>query len=145
MSSFRRISRVLLPVSVMLLLSAFMFWSATNAQLIKAEPTTPTVNIASTNYEDVDLSYLSSHPEGFRGFPVATRGIVKFYASIYMYEDFWLQAQSNGKIPVVVSHAISLDYLICFRLFGLGIFRIVVHITFLVSQWCLYLQHFYPF
>jgi hypothetical protein len=46
LSSFRRISRVLLPVSVMLLLSAFMFWSATNAQLIKAEPTTPTVNIA---------------------------------------------------------------------------------------------------
>jgi hypothetical protein len=84
-----------------------MFWSTANVKLVQAETTTPTLGFASTSYTYVELSYLASHLEEFRGFPVATRGVVKFYASVYMYEDFWLQTlgQGSGKIPVVVRFA----------------------------------------
>lgn len=94
-------------LAVVPLLSAFMFWSPANVQLVHAETTTPTLGFASTSYTYVELSYLASHLEELRGFPVATRGVVKFYASVYMYEDFWLQTQGqgSGKIPVVVRFA----------------------------------------
>jgi hypothetical protein len=104
LSSLRRRSGALLLVAVALF-STFTFWSATTLQIIKAEPTTGTGGLVSTDYEYVDLTYLTSHPQVFKGFPVATRGVVKFSASVYMYEDFWLQAQSNEKIPVVVRFA----------------------------------------
>jgi hypothetical protein len=89
----------------MALFSTFMFWSATTLQNIKAEPTMGTGGLISTDYEYVDLTFLASHPQEFKGFPVATRGVVRFYATVYMYEDFCLQAQSNEKIPVVASFA----------------------------------------
>jgi hypothetical protein len=89
------------------LFSAFTFWPPADVQLVKAETATPTLGFASTSYKYVELSYLALHPEEFRGLPVATRGVVKFYASVYMYEDFWLQTQDQGggKIPVVVRFA----------------------------------------
>jgi hypothetical protein len=98
MSSFRRRSGALFLV-VVVLLSTFMFWSATNMQSVTAQ-TTSTVGSASA----VDLNYLASHLAEFKSFQVATRGIVKFYGSVYMYEDFWLQSQSQGsaRIPIVL-------------------------------------------
>lgn len=98
MSSPRRRLSALNLIAV-ILLSAFTLWSAPHTHLVKATP--------STNYEFAELSYLASHLKEFSGLPVATRGIAKFYASIYMYEDFWLQAQGNSsaKIPVVVRFA----------------------------------------
>lgn len=53
----------------------------------------------------VDLKYLAGHPEEFKGVCVTTNGTVRYYASIYMFEDFWLQAQNNAKIPVVTRFA----------------------------------------
>ena len=53
----------------------------------------------------VDLSYLASHPLDFKGMPVATIGIVRFYASVYMFEDFFLECQTGERIPVVVRFA----------------------------------------
>jgi hypothetical protein len=37
-----------------------------------------------------------------KGATIATRGIVKFLGSIYMYEDFWLQAQENQSARILV-------------------------------------------
>lgn len=53
----------------------------------------------------VDLSYLASHPLDFKGMPVATIGFVRFYASVYMFEDFFLECQTGERIPVVVRFA----------------------------------------
>jgi len=58
---------------------------------------------AINNY--VDLKYLAEHPEEFKGACVTTNGTVRYYASIYMFEDFWLQAQNDDKIPVVTRFA----------------------------------------
>jgi len=55
---------------------------------------------AVSNY--VDLKYLAANMEKFEGFCVKTIGTVRNYGSIFMYEDFWLQAQNDdAKIPVV--------------------------------------------
>jgi len=52
--------------------------------------------------EFVDLKYLAANMKQFEGVSVTTNGTVRYLASIYMYEDFWLQAQnSDAKIPVV--------------------------------------------
>lgn len=56
-------------------------------------------------FSEVDLAYLAAHMADFFGKGVKTEGIVKYYASIYMYEDFWLQAQDGGATPVVVRFA----------------------------------------
>jgi len=48
--------------------------------------------IVSGGYLEADLPYLATHMEDFHGMIIKTSGIVKFYASIYMYEDFWLEA-----------------------------------------------------
>jgi len=58
---------------------------------------------AINNY--VDLKYLAEHPEEFKGVCVTTNGTVRYYASIYMFEDFWLQAQDDAKIPGVTRFA----------------------------------------
>ncbi len=50
----------------------------------------------------VDLDYLASHLAEFENHIVTTNGTVRTDgASIYMFEDFWLQAQSGAKIMVV--------------------------------------------
>jgi len=54
---------------------------------------------------EVDLPYLATHMEDFHDVMVKTNGIVKFYPSIYMYEDFWLDAHTGENIPVVVRFA----------------------------------------
>jgi hypothetical protein len=56
-------------------------------------------------YLDVDLEHLAVHMKDFYGMTVKTMGIVKFFLSIYMYEDFWLAAQTGVAIPVVVRFA----------------------------------------
>ena len=51
--------------------------------------------------EYVDLSYLANHLLEFENRSVTTNGTVGFYASIYMFEDCWLEAQDGAKIMVV--------------------------------------------
>ncbi|MGD8546169.1 MAG: hypothetical protein PVH12_08360 [Candidatus Bathyarchaeota archaeon] len=53
---------------------------------------------------DVDLEYFAHHMDDYLGMEVKTEGIVKFFFSIYMYEDFWLAAKNNEfvAIPVLV-------------------------------------------
>lgn len=53
----------------------------------------------------VDLGYLAEHMQQFEGVYVTTNGTVRYYASFYMFEDFWLQARSETRIPVVVRFA----------------------------------------
>jgi len=57
--------------------------------------------LANTGYTDVDPQYLSKHMEEFNHQKIRTSGIVYFMASIFMYEDFWLQRA----IPVVIRFA----------------------------------------
>jgi len=56
---------------------------------------------------EVDLVDLGANTEGFRDMEVRTKGTVKFYASVYQYEDFWLAPETEGccGIPVVVRNA----------------------------------------
>ena len=61
--------------------------------------------IVSGGYLEVDVPYLATHLEDFHGMMIKTNGIVKFYPSIYMYEDFWVQARTGENIPVVVRFA----------------------------------------
>ncbi len=49
----------------------------------------------------VDLNYLAGHLAEFENLTVTTNGTVTDGASIYMFEDFWLQAQNGGKIMIV--------------------------------------------
>jgi len=53
-------------------------------------------------YADVDLDYLAHHMDDYNGMKVKTEGIVKFFFSIYMYEDFWLAAKNNEYVAVPV-------------------------------------------
>ncbi len=62
------------------------------------------LNFAAVN-NYVDLKYLVEHKEEFRGVCVTTNGTVRYYASIFMFEDFWLQGQNDAKIPVVTRFA----------------------------------------
>jgi hypothetical protein len=77
------------------------FWVTTNALVVKAEQNS---GYGSAN-QYVDLAYLAVHPGEFENQSVTTNGTVKYYGSIFMYEDFWLQAQNNAKIPVVTRFA----------------------------------------
>ena len=53
----------------------------------------------------VDLGYLAVHLSEFENQSVTTNGTVRFYGSVLMFEDFWLEAQNNAKIPVVTRSA----------------------------------------
>jgi hypothetical protein len=78
--------------------------AATNTLVVGAELITQNMNSSSSN-EPVDLMYLAAHLEEFENQSVTTNGTVRFYASIYMFEDFWLQAPNDAKIPVVTRFA----------------------------------------
>ena len=91
MASFRKSASTLLLV-VLTLTTAFTFYSTINVQLVKAETA---ASVAAPVYTYYNLSYVFSHQDQLRTAAIATRGIVKFVASIFMFEDFWLQAQTN--------------------------------------------------
>jgi hypothetical protein len=55
-------------------------------------------------YLEVDLADLSVSVEGFLDKKIRTKGTVKFRASFYMYEDFWLM-QGDYEIPIVWRYA----------------------------------------
>jgi hypothetical protein len=102
LSSFGKRSGAVLLVALALV-ALFTFW-LTTVQLVKAQPAT---SIPIPAYSFYDLNYVASNLTGLKGVKIATRGIAKFLGSVYMYEDFWLQAQGNqsAKIPVVVRFA----------------------------------------
>jgi hypothetical protein len=56
---------------------------------------------------EVDLKDLVANVEDFHDMKIRTRGTVNFWASFYMYEDFWLSSDTQGEcgIPVVVRDA----------------------------------------
>ena len=76
----------------------------TNIKPVNAENGSSLTDSAYTHF---DLSYLAQNISQLKGARILTTGIVRFLASVYMYEDFWLQAQMNQsvKIPVVVRFA----------------------------------------
>jgi len=80
------------------------FWVTVNSLSAKATAKTQNLNYVAVN-SYVDLKYLAEHPKEFKGVCVTTNGTVRYYASIYMFEDFWLQAQNDAKIPVVTRFA----------------------------------------
>jgi hypothetical protein len=84
----------------MSLLLMLTLLAATTVLIVKAKSDSLELGNVS-NGEYVDLSYLLLHIKMFEGFDVTTNGTVRFFGSIYMFEDFWLQAQNNAKIPVV--------------------------------------------
>ena len=56
--------------------------------------------------ENVNLSYLIDHVNEFENKEVKVVGYVKYYASIYQYEDFWLDPDEKGigwAIPLKVT------------------------------------------
>jgi hypothetical protein len=85
---------------VLSLLSLPTFLAATDTLVVGAELITQNINSLSTN-ERVDLMYLAAHLEEFENQSVTTNGSVRFCGSVYMFEDFWLQATSDAKVPVV--------------------------------------------
>jgi hypothetical protein len=87
-------------VAAMSLLLMLTLLAATNVPVVTTKSDSLELGNAS-NGEYVDLSYLLEHIKMYEGFDVTTNGTVRFYASIYMFEDFWLQAQNDAKIPVV--------------------------------------------
>lgn len=63
------------------------------------------IKISATNqdeYLNVDLAYLVAHKVDFLSVKVRTMGIVRFYVSFYMFEDFWLEASTGEHVPTVV-------------------------------------------
>ena len=103
LSSSEQRSRVLAVLVLSLLLLPTLL-AATNTLVVRAELKTQNISSSSTN-ERVDLVYLAAHMEEFENQSVATNGTVRFYASVYMFEDFWLQAPNDAKIPVVTRFA----------------------------------------
>lgn len=57
----------------------------------------------------VDLKYLAEHMGEFENASITTNGTVRFYGSIYMYEDFWLQAQNDDAKIMVVTRLAGLS------------------------------------
>lgn len=76
------------------------FEVTTNSGRVKAQNLNCT---AVDNY--VELEYLAGHIGEFEGSFVTTNGTVRYYASIFMFEDFWLEAQKGVRIPVVTRFA----------------------------------------
>jgi hypothetical protein len=87
--------------AVFSILFILLLLAATGTLMVKAEQNSGYESVA----KYVDLAYLVEHPAEFENQSVTTNGTVKYYASIFMYEDFWLQAQNNAKIPVVTRSA----------------------------------------
>ena len=81
---------LLLPILVIASAPVKLEAEATGQETIQAPPN-----------EYVDLSYLANHLSDFENRSVTTNGTVRFYASIYMFEDCWLEAQDGAKIMVV--------------------------------------------
>ena len=99
MSSSARRRRVSRFIAILLLLLPILAIPSASMQP-KVEATTQYTNQAPPN-EYVDLSYLANHLLEFENRSVTTNGTVRFYASIYMFEDCWLEAQNGAKIMVV--------------------------------------------
>ncbi len=60
-------------------------------------------SIAATDfYTYYDLGYVVAHQSELVSKNITTRGIVKFTASIYMFEDFWLTGQANQTQSITV-------------------------------------------
>jgi hypothetical protein len=78
--------------------------AATSTLVVRAELITQNIDSSSIN-RHFDLMYLAAHLEEFENQSVTTNGTVRFYGSIYMFEDFWLQAPNDAKIPVVTRFA----------------------------------------
>ncbi len=59
------------------------------------------------SYAFYDLNYVASNVAKLNNSMIVTRGLVKLLASVFMYEDFWLQDQINqsAKIPAVIRFA----------------------------------------
>lgn len=88
-----------LLLTVLTLTTVFLILSRLDVPLADAETGTP--------YGSYDLSVLVQNLNQLNGSKVSTRGIARFLASVYMFEDFWLQDRNNqsAKIPVVVRFA----------------------------------------
>jgi hypothetical protein len=90
---------VALILVALALISAINLYSTMNIQLANAETPASVADSAYTNY---DLNYLVQNLSQLNGAKVATMGIARFLPSIYMYEDFWLQAQGNQSANISV-------------------------------------------
>lgn len=91
MSSPKRSSHALVAIALALTVVFAVLPIATN-DFAKSEVASAATTPVYTYY---NLSYVFSHQNQLKGEAIATRGIAKFMASIFMFEDFWLQAQSN--------------------------------------------------
>lgn len=62
---------------------------------------------ADQGYLEVDLEDLVVNIEAFQDVKIGAKGTVQFWASFYMYADFWLAVDTQGRhgIPVVVRNA----------------------------------------
>jgi len=93
---FRTLDTVILSLLIILNLGTLL-----TARSFEASGQTQNLPYAAAE-EYVDLKFLAANMKQFEGVRVTTNGTVRYLASIYMYEDFWLQAQtSDAKIPVV--------------------------------------------
>ncbi|MEM4733356.1 MAG: hypothetical protein QXD70_02380 [Candidatus Bathyarchaeia archaeon] len=93
-----------LNTTVLLLLMLTAVWLASNLMSGNAAARIQNVG-APALYENLDLKYLVEHIEAFKSTGVKVNGTVRYYASIYMFEDLWLQAGEGAKIPVVTRFA----------------------------------------
>lgn len=89
---------------ILLLLMLTTVWLASNSISVKAAALMQSMSSVAF-YDNVDLKYLVKHIEAFKSANVKVNGTVRYYASIYMFEDFWLQAGEGAKIPVVTRFA----------------------------------------
>jgi hypothetical protein len=89
--SSKRRSNALIVIALVLT-AAFAVLPIATIQFAKSQIATAATAPVYTYY---NLSYVFSHQNQLKGEAIATRGTVKFMASIFMFEDFWLQAQTN--------------------------------------------------
>ncbi|MGE5638026.1 MAG: alkaline phosphatase family protein [Chloroflexota bacterium] len=98
MSIKKRLSALLLVALIQIVLFVSL---STATQFVSAQSVT-----SIPDYTFYYLNYLAlpSNIAKLNNSMIMTRGFVKFLASVYMYEDFWLQDQINQsvRIPVVV-------------------------------------------
>ncbi len=97
-SSVRRLRK--LEIVVFLLLLLFTLCIVENVVKVRAEQPNQNANHVSAGVY-VDLAYLAGHLADFENLTVTTKGIVRrdIY-SFFMFEDFWLQAQTGERIMV---------------------------------------------
>jgi hypothetical protein len=91
--------RVIGTIVLLLLLFSARYFASTEAVFHVHEARSDTNQAIQGEF--VDLTYLVGHLAEFENRSITTNGTVGFYASIYMFEDFWLESQSDAKIPVV--------------------------------------------